>query len=253
MIVGFTHCNSLHHCAMMNAFVSLHPMRALISVSSRFDKKSVMMWKCRTVATTKCSDSVVAGSREIPLPSSDYTSLLGGVLARGARAGDVLCLRGDLGAGKTSLARGYVRAARRDQTLDVTSPTFCLDNTYPPEQWELDEADSAPVPAIHHMDLWRLKSAGERSIVDFEHVFKAQIALIEWPERLGTLLPEERLEVRIVHEDVAGRADTGELATGDDWGFEDEDNLPGRIATLEPHGPAWHARVAAMDLSDILV
>lgn len=193
------------------------------------------------------------GSRVVPLPSSEYTAMLGRALARGARAGDVLCLCGDLGAGKTSLARGYVRAARRDQALDVTSPTFCLDNTYPPERWELDEGDADCVPTIHHMDLWRLKSAGDRSIVDFDYVFSKQIALIEWPERLGPLLPDERLEVRMVQEEIAAGSGAKDPAADADWGFEDEDDMPGRIATLHPHGPSWQARVAAMDLSDLLV
>lgn len=243
----------MHNGVTTSAFASSLPAAAVVSESARFAKRRRTSAKCRPRAMATDRRVTVTGSRVILLPSPEYTCLLGRALARGARAGDVLCLCGDLGSGKTSFARGYVRAARRDEALDVTSPTFCLDNTYPPEPWELEEGEAACVPTIHHMDLWRLKSAADRSIVDFDHVFRKQIALVEWPERLGSLLPDERLEVRIVHEEVAAGPDSKDAGGDDLWGFEDEDNMPGRIATLEPHGPSWRARVAAMDLSDLLV
>ncbi|MDE1902613.1 MAG: tRNA (adenosine(37)-N6)-threonylcarbamoyltransferase complex ATPase subunit type 1 TsaE [Alphaproteobacteria bacterium] len=104
-------------------------------------------------------------------------------LARLARRGDVITLRGELGSGKTTFARAFVRA-RLGESLEVPSPTFTLVEIY-------DGGDSAP--AIWHFDLFRLNSANEARELGFEEALADDISLIEWPERLGTLLPAERL------------------------------------------------------------
>jgi tRNA threonylcarbamoyladenosine biosynthesis protein TsaE len=200
----------------------------------------------RTITSSTALPNPPALKLHIFLPSPAHTAALGRLLAHGARAGDVLCLRGDLGAGKTGLARGYVRAARSDPHLDVTSPTYLLDNTYPPEQPR--EGPSA-APTVHHMDLWRLKAASERSFADFDIVFSQHVAIIEWPDRLGTRLPDARLDVRLEYvaaiDAVEPGKDDGDV--DDFWRFGGDDGTTGshagRTAALEPHGASWNKRV----------
>lgn len=103
------------------------------------------------------------------------------------RLGDIVALSGDLGAGKTSFARGILRGL--GWTGEVPSPTFTLVQPYDisPEVW--------------HVDLYRLNDARE---ADALGLFETEAALlIEWPERLGTRLPAEALRL---HLDGAGEA-----------------------------------------------
>lgn len=194
------------------------------------------------------------------LPTVAHTVDLGKCLGRDARPGDVLCLRGDLGAGKTAFARGYVRSARGDDSLDVTSPTYCLDNTYPPQRRQGGLGAMHEIPTIHHMDLWRLQSASTRSFVDFDTVFRDQISLIEWPERLGELLPTERLDVCIeyIAQDespvIGASSASGRPLTNspEDWGFVDADGdggsneSTGRVVTLTAYSGEWSERLEKM-------
>lgn len=106
-------------------------------------------------------------------------------LARLAQRGDVIALKGELGRGKTTFARAFIRA-RLGETLEVPSPTFTLVEVY-------GSGESAP--AIWHFDLFRLNSADEARELGFEEALTDDISLIEWPERLGPLLPAERLEL----------------------------------------------------------
>ncbi|MDY0870836.1 tRNA (adenosine(37)-N6)-threonylcarbamoyltransferase complex ATPase subunit type 1 TsaE [Dongia rigui] len=118
------------------------------------------------------------------------TARAGRILAGLARAGDVLALWGDLGAGKTTLARGFIAAVVPAEEV-VPSPTFTLVQTY--------AADIGGSPAdIWHFDLYRLKSAEEAYEVGIEEAFAEGISLIEWPERLGSLLPRHRLDVTLL-------------------------------------------------------
>jgi tRNA threonylcarbamoyladenosine biosynthesis protein TsaE len=207
----------------------------------------------------------------VSLPSSAHTAALGRLLAAYACRGDVICLRGDLGAGKTSLARAYVRAVRNDPYLDVTSPTYTLVNSYPaavPQSGEDSDEfngeavdrDCSDVPDIYHMDLWRLRDAAERNIVDFGYVFAEHIALIEWPDRLGTLTPASRLDVWFQLE-VDSKAQTESLCSkadesADFWQFREDDDesdnelASGRAAVLVAHGERWQGRVKALLTSD---
>src|SRR3990170_8901424 len=105
------------------------------------------------------------------------TVRLGEDLAMALRAGDVLALSGDLGAGKTTLARGLIRAMAGDERLDVPSPTFTLVQSY-----------ETRVP-LHHFDLYRLTSPSEFDELGLDELLATGAALVEWPERASERLP----------------------------------------------------------------
>ena len=103
-------------------------------------------------------------------------------------AGDVVCLYGTLGMGKSVFARAVIRALCGDNDLDVPSPTFTLVQIY-------DEPDM-PAP-IWHFDLYRLEEAEEIYETGWEEALGEAILLIEWPERLDTLKPPRSIDITI--------------------------------------------------------
>jgi tRNA threonylcarbamoyladenosine biosynthesis protein TsaE len=112
------------------------------------------------------------------------TIALGERLGRLASAGDLLCLWGELGAGKTQLAKGIARGLGIDDT--VNSPTFVLMSEY---------AGRLP---LFHVDLYRLADAADAlagGVVDERQA--DGVTVVEWPDRLGPVLPAARLDVRI--------------------------------------------------------
>ncbi len=117
------------------------------------------------------------------------TTAIAAALARVCAAGDVIALSGALGSGKTVFARGFVRALA-DTDEEVPSPTFTLVQIYP----------AAPAP-IHHFDLYRIEETEEAWELGIEDAFAEGISLIEWPDRLGALLPANRLDVEFTVED----------------------------------------------------
>ncbi len=120
-----------------------------------------------------------------------------------ARAGLVIYLQGDLGAGKTTLARGLLRSLAGDPQMDVPSPTFTLVEVY-----------EFPTIAVWHFDLYRLKQAEDVWELGLEQALGEAVSLIEWPERLGSLLPADHLEIRLQAQGEGRRA---ELAGSDAW------------------------------------
>jgi tRNA threonylcarbamoyladenosine biosynthesis protein TsaE len=102
---------------------------------------------------------------------------LGGLL----RSGDVICLQGELGAGKTTLVQGL---AQGWGSLDpVSSPTFIIVNEYRrPDEGQL-----------FHMDAYRLDSAPEAAELDLDEMLSQGSLLIEWPERVQEILPDEHM------------------------------------------------------------
>lgn len=106
------------------------------------------------------------------------TAALGARLAGLARAGDVICLQGDLGCGKTVLARGFIRALAGG-AIEVPSPTFNILLTYPAEP-----------ASIWHFDLYRVGDPEELWELGLDEAFAEGISLVEWPDRLaGLVLP----------------------------------------------------------------
>lgn len=149
------------------------------------------------------------GSREIRklLAGEAETEAVGRRLARCARPGDVLALWGDLGIGKTVLARAFIRA-RCGRVDEIPSPTFTLVQVY-------DPSPSFP-GLVYHFDLYRLTAPEEAYELGIEDAFADGISLIEWPDRLHGLLPASCLDVDLRYADAPDRR-TLTLRGGGDW------------------------------------
>jgi tRNA threonylcarbamoyladenosine biosynthesis protein TsaE len=117
-------------------------------------------------------------TRSLPLASEAETVALAQFCARHSRAGDTYLLEGDIGAGKSTFARAFVRAWLGSPAEDVPSPTFTIVQTYE------DAAGD-----VWHCDLYRLTSVDELAELGLDDAFETAICLIEWPDRLGTLAP----------------------------------------------------------------
>src|SRR5260370_8965342 len=113
------------------------------------------------------------------LADESATGQLGATLARRLRPGDVVGLMGELGSGKTTLARAILRAAAGDPDLIVPSPTFTLVEVYETARG-----------TYWHFDLYRLETPQQVYELGWEEALAEGIALVEWPQRLGDLLPK---------------------------------------------------------------
>jgi tRNA threonylcarbamoyladenosine biosynthesis protein TsaE len=122
----------------------------------------------------------------IELPDERATEKLGAKLAERLRPGDVVALHGELGTGKTTLARAILRAACGDPQLVVPSPTFTLAEVY-----------ETPRGPVWHFDLYRLDEPAQVFELGWEEARSEGVVLVEWPDRLGPLLPPDRLSVTL--------------------------------------------------------
>jgi tRNA threonylcarbamoyladenosine biosynthesis protein TsaE len=137
----------------------------------------------------------------LQLADEAATAALGARLGAAARPGGVVALFGDLGAGKTTLARGLIRSLAGAGT-EAPSPTFTLVQTY-----------ETPRLTVWHFDLYRLTRPEEARELGIEEAVDG-LALIEWPERLGRYLPSARLEVRL---EFSGDGRIAHLTDHADW------------------------------------
>ncbi|MEX1251489.1 MAG: tRNA (adenosine(37)-N6)-threonylcarbamoyltransferase complex ATPase subunit type 1 TsaE [Hyphomonas sp.] len=144
--------------------------------------------------------------RYLELATDLDTRALGARLALLLRRGDVVALRGNLGAGKTTLARGLIQALLSVEE-EVPSPTYTLVQMY----------DGPDFP-LWHFDLYRLEDPEELQELGWDET-QAGAALIEWPDRAGRHLPAQRLDVFL------------------------ENSGDGRRARLEPQGEGWQERL----------
>ena len=151
----------------------------------------------------------------IELPDEAATAALATRLARLVRRGDVIALRGELGTGKTSFARAFIRARAGHDEI-VPSPTFTLMQVY-----------ELPDLSIWHFDGYRLRDPEEGWELGIEDAFRDGVSLIEWPERFGPLIPQRRLEITFEHGDSHGTA------------------AEARRAIIDP-GPEWAVRLTAL-------
>ncbi|HMQ58298.1 MAG TPA: tRNA (adenosine(37)-N6)-threonylcarbamoyltransferase complex ATPase subunit type 1 TsaE, partial [Rhizobiaceae bacterium] len=116
-------------------------------------------------------------SLRLALPDDRATAQLGDDLALALKTGDTIGLCGDLGAGKTALARAILRTLAGDETLEVPSPTFTLVQHY-----------GGRLP-VAHVDLYRIGSEAEVDELAIDEGLEAGAALAEWPERAPSRLP----------------------------------------------------------------
>ncbi len=129
---------------------------------------------------------------ELALPDLGATKALAARIAPLLQAGDVVALWGDLGAGKTEMARSILRSM--GVTEDVPSPTFTLVQTY-----------ETPALTVAHYDLYRLKSPRELFELGYHEALEDGAALVEWPDRAPEYLPDQTLHLRLRLEDNARR------------------------------------------------
>ena len=148
--------------------------------------------------------------------STDETLELAGTVGDLLRAGDVVSLVGDLGAGKTVFARGVARAL--GVTEPVVSPSFTIVREY-----------DGRMPLVH-VDVYRIDTVQELYDLGFEELVRDDaVTLVEWGDMIDGLLPADRLDVR--------------LAPGD---TDDE-----RVVEIEGHGRSWRARAAELAVGPV--
>lgn len=130
----------------------------------------------------------------LPLPTEADTAALGRRLAQAARAGDCILLEGPIGAGKSHLARAFIRD-RLGRMEEVPSPSFTLVQVY-----EVDGLE------IWHADLYRLTHPDEVWELGLDEAFERAICLVEWPDRLGDHVPDGALHLRLEADGEGRRA-----------------------------------------------
>lgn len=123
-------------------------------------------------------------SRIFHTESEEQTVALGERLAAELPPRAVVLLIGNLGAGKTTLAKGIVKGLGAAQPDDVSSPTFTLIHEYS--------------PAVYHIDLYRLGRPDQVATLGLDEIFDREaVVLIEWGERFPELMPKDRIEIRL--------------------------------------------------------
>ena len=136
------------------------------------------------------------------LSNEDATKRFGEDLALTLKKGDLITLEGDLGMGKSTLARAIIQTLADDDTLDVPSPTFTLVQTY----------NELRLP-VSHADLYRISSPEEIFELGFEQALDNGVLIVEWPDKAEGLLPRATFSLKIL-EDNDGRSVT--ISVGDE-------------------------------------
>jgi len=157
------------------------------------------------VAERRASSYKRPMAKVVTLADEAATHALARRLAQAAQAGDVIALHGDLGAGKTSLARAFVRALAGEEE-EVPSPTFTLAQIY---DWVGG--------TVWHFDLYRLEKPEDALELGIEEAFADGVSLIEWPDRLGPWLPRDRLDLRLTAGTAEGSRQAELTATSSRW------------------------------------
>jgi tRNA threonylcarbamoyladenosine biosynthesis protein TsaE len=154
----------------------------------------------------------------VSLPDLAATEALAERLASIARQGDCILLEGPLGAGKTALARAFLRGAADDPRMEVPSPSFTLVQIY-----------ETRIGPVFHYDLWRLDGSDSLTELDWEDALDG-IVLVEWPDRLGSLRPANALTITL-------RLLEGEAREATLEGWDDRVEplaAPARVASSRP-------------------
>lgn len=121
--------------------------------------------------------------------NEDKLSALAKDIARTVVFPNVVCLHGDLGAGKSTFCRTVIQTLLGDADHIVPSPTFTLVQEY-----------ECVKGIIYHLDLYRLQDAEDLSELNIEEALQSGLCLIEWPDRLGTFMPNQRIDIHIEKE-----------------------------------------------------
>ena len=143
---------------------------------------------------------------EITTSSEDETSRLAVALAKHLTMGDIITLSGDLGTGKTVFARALICALGNSD--EVPSPTFSLVQSY----------NLNPIP-VHHFDLYRIERPEDTFELGIEDLYSEGISLIEWPERLSSYLPRDRLELLFLYPANESKINTIRHIRIAGWGY----------------------------------
>ncbi len=188
--------------------------------------RTVRFWEHLGYTEVQRDGPLLTLARVLPLEveavGADDTADLGRRLARVLRAGDLVLLSGDLGAGKTTFTRGLgeglgVRGA-------VTSPTFVISRVHPP---------LSGGPALVHVDAYRLGGIEELDDLDLDTSLEDAVTVVEWGEGVAEGLDETRLEVTITR----ARADEGPAPAGP--GAAEDDGKDPRTVRFAPVGTRW--------------
>src|ERR1700731_4435895 len=139
----------------------------------------------------------------LALPNETATAHLMADLALLTGPGDVVTLSGDLGAGKTAAARAMIRYLAGDDGVEVPSPTFTLAQSY----------DLPPFPLVH-ADLYRVNDPIELEEIGLSPLPEGTLALIEWPERAPSALPQDRIDIALSHRPALGASARAAEITG---------------------------------------
>jgi tRNA threonylcarbamoyladenosine biosynthesis protein TsaE len=131
----------------------------------------------------------------IRLDTAEATEALGVAIGRVIRSGDVIALFGELGMGKTTLTRGILHALGLEG--DVASPTFPIVQTY--------DAPDVRIP-LWHVDLYRIEDPDELDELGLDDARAYAALVIEWPERLGSMLWPDALRLHLASASDGGRA-----------------------------------------------
>lgn len=125
--------------------------------------------------------------------SLDETYAYAQIIAETLKPGDIVTLQGDLGSGKTTFTQGLGKAL--GITKPITSPTFLLVKTY--------TIDRGPIKRLNHVDLYRIEKESEISGLGLQEMLAEEgaITVIEWPEKMGSLLPEKKIALEFEYID----------------------------------------------------
>lgn len=170
------------------------------------------------MSATGAPDGSQRTAVQLDLPDAASTRALGRALAGLLRAGDLVVLSGDLGAGKTTLTQGIGEGL--DVRGQVASPTFVIARVHPP---------LGAGPALVHVDAYRLESLEDVDALDLDTTLEDSVTVVEWGEGLVDSLAQDRLEIRIERPRGA-LTDSGDPAAGT------------RHVTLVGVGPGWSGR-----------
>lgn len=212
-----------HQCAFLN------PVKRVTALEkSRCSPSS-------TLTTSSFSDNVTAV--KVVAMTGDATELLAHYFASTLHPGDCYLLIGEVGAGKSHFSRAFIRAALKDDCVDVPSPTYVLENRYSlgPHQPRCD---------IHHYDLYRIEKSMDLDRLELDKSFQSGISLVEWADRLPIeSRPPERLELRFsVSIDQNNKPDSKPVVKEEEEEEEEEDTR-WREIDLIGVGHAWSERV----------